>query len=121
MIAPVCHVGGELDLTCSTTAARYLRWRFSVFNEQLQITNIEMNINSLDASVQTASIRVNSTSFISTRTSTQRASPLVSTLTIINVTYNLNETRVHCVEVDGSMSANFTTIIVVETGRSKFV
>ena len=120
MIAPVCHVGDRLELTCSTTVATFLRWRFSVFDEQLQIRNIERNINSDDTSAQMSSETLNSTLFIVTRTSTQRASPLVSTLTIINVTSNLNGTRVHCMEVDGPMSANSTTIIVVEIRHSKF-
>ena len=83
--------------------------------------NIERNINSDDAGAQTSSDTVNYTSFHFIRTSIQGVSPLVSTLTIINVTNNLNRTRVHCVEVDGSMSANFTTIIVIiETHHSKF-
>ena len=118
MIAPVCRVGDRLELTCNTTVADFLRWRLSVFGEQLQGRIIEKNIQSGDTSAQTSTETVNSTLFISTRTSTQGATPLVSTLTIINVTNNLNGTRVHCREVGDSMSANFTTI-VVETGHSK--
>ena len=92
-----------------------------MFNGQLQDDRrIVSNINSDDAVTQEWVETVNLTSFNFTRTSTQRASTLISTLTIINVTNNLNGTRVHCVERGGSMSANFTTIIVVETGRSKF-
>ena len=91
-----------------------------MLDEQLQYRNIERNINSDDVGAQTLNITVrNVTLFSFTRTSTQGASPLVSTFTIINVTNNLNGTRVHCVEVDGSMSADFTTITVVDNGHSK--
>ena len=91
-----------------------------MLDEQQQDRNIERNIISDDVGAQTSNRTVNSTLFSFTRTSTQGASHFVSTLTIINVTNNLNGTRVHCVEVDGSMSANFTTIIVVaEAGHSK--
>ena len=119
VIAPVCHVGDRLEVTCNSTIATFLRWRISLLDEQQQDRNIERNINSDDLGAQTSNNTVNFTSFKFTRTSTQGVSPLVSKLTIINVTNNLNGTRVYCEEVDGSMSAYFTTIIVVVTGNSK--
>ena len=90
-----------------------------MIDDNLQNRNIKRNINLDDADAQTSVVTVNSTSFNFTRTFTQGRLPLVSTLTIINVTNNLNGTRVHCVEVDGSMSTNLATINIVETGHSK--
>ena len=90
-----------------------------MIDDNLQNRNIERNINLDDAGAQTSVVTVNSTSFNFIRTSTQGTSPLVSTLTIINVTNNLNRIRIHCEEVDGSMSANLATITIVETGHSK--
>ena len=65
-----------------------------------RIKNIERNINLNDPSQQTSTAMVNLTLFNFTRTTTQGTLPLISRLTINNVTNALNGGVVKCLEVD---------------------
>ena len=96
MVAPVCHVGDPLQITC-TAPAQSIRWSiFHITNEQstlAEITNSVL-IDGSDAN-QMKQREVNSTTFTFTRSSSSGASPLISTLSIGSVSIGLNGTVVH--------------------------
>ena len=112
MVAPVCHVGDPLTITC-TASVQFIGWRIMVVNEQGTLEEIIAFSNSRDRSKQVISIRVNSTMFTFIRSSAQEASPLTSMLSIDSVTIGLNGTVIHCMEAEGSMPASKSTIIQV--------
>ena len=107
VVAPVCQVGNELELTCSTNGS-FMRWIFTVGNEQGVPQEYRRNINSLDGPRQMTVIEVNSTTFTTMRTSAQGVSPLISTLVINSVSNDLNGTVVHCQDVGTSTTASTT-------------
>ena len=108
-VAPVCHVGDQLNLTC-TASVDFLEWSISLVNEQGILEEITAYSNSRDTSQQVPPLRVNSTTFTFTRSSAQGDLPLISTLSIGSVSIGLNGTVVHCMEVGGSMTSASTTI-----------
>ena len=108
-VAPVCHVGDQLNLTC-TASVDFLEWSISLVNEQGILEEITAYSNSRDTSQQVPPIRVNSTMLTFTRSSAQGDLPLISTLSIDSVSIGLNGTVVYCMEVGGSMTSASTTI-----------
>ena len=107
MVAPVCHVGDPLQITCTAVLAgsvQTIRWSiFRIINEQgtlSEITNSVLIDNS-DAH-QEKTKDVASVTFTYARISAQGASPLVSTLSIESVNIGLNGTIVSCSDVSNS-------------------
>ena len=106
-VAPFCQVGDPLELTCNTTG-NFLRWIFTVCDDQGVPLEHRRNINSQDESQQMSEIHVNSTTFTFTRISDQGMHPLISTLAIDSVSRDLNGTEVYCVDVGTSTTASTT-------------
>ena len=110
-VAPVCRVGDQLELTCNSTGS-FLRWIFTIGNEQGVPQEYRRNINSQDGSQQMSMIEVNSTTFTFMRISDQGVLPLISTLVINSVSSTLNGTVVHCVDVGTSTTASTTVHLI---------
>ena len=106
--APVCH-GEQLQLTCNTTEI-YLKWSYSLYNEQGLLINYTRKISSLDISQQHSQIVVNSTLFDFIRIS-DRGLPLISTLTINSVGNGLNGVDIGCT----GLTQSFETAVATTT------
>ena len=113
MVAPVCHIGEPLQLTC-TASVQFIKWSILRVNDQG--THTEAQINSRDAN-QMSQIEINSTTFIFTRYSAQGASPLVTRLSIDSVSIGLNGTIVLCSDVANPMTSALTTIQIIDIGE----
>lgn len=114
--APVCH-SEQLQLICNTTELyRYLRWSYSVYNEQGVLTDYTRTVSSIDASQQSSHIVVNSTSFNFLRISGQGVPP-ITTMTINSVGNSLNGITVGCTGMGNleMMTARTTISIINET------
>ena len=107
--APVCH-GEQLQLTCNTTDV-YLRWSYSVYNDQGLLINYTRKISSLDISQQHSRMVVNSTLFDFLRIS-GRGVPLISTLTIHSVENTLNGVDIGCTGLAHSYETAMATTTV---------
>ena len=121
-VAPVCHVGDSLEVTCTAALAgsvQIIRWSiFRVINDQgtlSEITNSVLIDNS-DFN-QRKSKEVASTTFTYARISAQEASPLVSTLSIDSVSIGLNGTVVRCSDVADPMTSASTTVVIKDTNK----
>jgi hypothetical protein len=121
-VAPVCHVGDPLQLTCTAALAgsvQTIRWSiFRVIIEQgtlSEITNSVL-INYRDTN-QIKSNEVDSVTFTYARISAQGASPPVSTLSIDFVNISINGIVVHCSDVANPMTSASTTIQIIDIGE----
>ena len=116
MVAPVCHVGDQLRLTC-TASVQYIRWSILQANEQGTLVEVanSVQINSIDDNQMSQRI-ANSATFTFERSSDQRASPLISTLSIDSVSIGLNGTVLRCSGVGNPAS---TTIQIIDTSQSE--
>ena len=115
----MCRVGDTLNLTC-TASVDFIRWSIRLVNEFGRLEEITVTSNSEDESQQMTQRTVNSTTFTFMRSSAQRDSPLISTLSISSVSVSLNGTVVHCMEIGGSMSDS-TTIYIIEISNSEII
>ena len=122
-VAPVCRVGDQLNLTCSTATVtesiQFIEWNILLFNEQGTLEEISAFRNSRDASQQVTQRIVNSTTFTFMRISAQNAASLISLLNIDSVSIALNGIVVHCMEVENSMTSASTTIHIIDINNSK--
>ena len=112
-VAPVCHVRDLLNLTC-TASVDFISWSVFRANEQGKAINDEL-INSIEVQIV-----VNSAMFTFTRTFAQGAIPLISTLSIDNVSIGLNGTVVCCMEAGNMIISASTTIQIIDTSQSEF-
>ena len=120
MVAPVCHVGDPLRLTCTATYfIQFLQWSIMVVDDQGRLEEVTAFSNSRDNTQQLTRITVNSTTFTFIRISAQGATPLISTLSIDSVNIGLNGTVVHCVDaaVNSSTLAS-TTLQIIDASKS---
>ena len=121
MVAPVCHVGDPLNITC-IASAEFIRW--NVFQPNEQDTLVEainaVQLNSRDPS-QTKRGEVNSATFTFIRRSGRGASPLISTVSIDSVSTGLNGTVVRCTDVENPLMSASTTIQIIDIRQSKIV
>ena len=109
--------GEELELTCNTTELyRYLKWSFSVYNEQGVLNDYTCAVSSTDTSQQRSQIRINSTLFNFLRTSDQAMLP-ITTMTIDSVGNSLNGVAVGCTGMGNfeMMTARTTINIINES------
>ena len=115
MVAPVCHVGDPLQITC-TASTEFIRWSVLHFNEQGTLVEAAtpVQINSRDSN-QMREIDVASATFTYTRSSAQGVSPLISTLSIDSVSIGLNGTIVCCSDVANSLTSASTTIQIIDS------
>ena len=124
MAAPVCHVGDQLQITC-TAMVDNVRWNVFRVNEQATPEQIvsDVLILSTSSNNQRHSVTVDSVTFTFMRTSQQGAtSPLISTLSIDSVSIGLNGTVVRCADLANPMtSVSSTTIQIIDTSQSELV
>ena len=109
MVAPVCHVGAPLQITC-TASVEFIRWSLVVVNEQGMEEEITVSRNSRDHNPKPREILINSTTFTFSRTSAEDALPLISTLAINFTSIGLNGTVVHCMDANNPMTSASTAI-----------
>ena len=118
-VAPVCHVGGQLQnqLTC-TASVQFIRWNILQVNEQgiLEDVTASLQINSLDANQMTERV-VNSSTFTFMRISAQRERPLISRLSIDSVSIGLNGTVARCSDVSNQSISASTTIQIIDINQ----
>ena len=117
-LAPVCRVGDPLNLTC-TAFGEFIRWNFTVVNEQGRDEEITVFSASRATSQQSMPIVVNSTTFTLIRNSAQSVLPLISTLSINPVSVSLNGTVVNCMDPGNSMTSASTTILIFDSSNSE--
>ena len=108
-VAPVCHVGDPLQLTC-TASVDFLEWNMRVINEHGRLHEITAFSNSRDMNQQLTPMVVNDTSFTFMRISARNATPLMSTLAINSISIGLNGTVVRCRDANNPMTSASTTI-----------
>ena len=113
-VAPVCHVGDPVQLACMSPV-QSLRWSILQVNDQGRTPVEVINSVLIDASDdnQRKQREVNSTTFTFTRNSTQRASPLISILSIDSVSIGLNGTVVRCADIANSTTSASTMIYIL--------
>ena len=118
-VAPVCHVGDPLQLTC-TASVEFLRWNVLRVNEQGDLVDVinSETINSRDM-VQMRDTTLNSATLTFMRISAQGTSPLISALSIDSVSIDLNGTVVRCSDVANPMSSALTAIKTFDTSQSE--
>ena len=111
-VAPVCHVGDPLQMTC-TAPAQSLRWSIFQVNEQGLLTEVtgSVLIDSHDAN-QRKQNEVDSTTFTFIRISAPGASP---TSSIDSVSIGLNGIVVRCSDAANPMTSASTTIQLFDT------
>ena len=120
-MAPVCHVGDPLQLTC-TADVEFIRWNLTVVNEHGVKEDIVVSRNSRDSASPQREITINSTTFTFSRTSVQGDLPLVSVLAISSTSFSLNGTVVQCMDASNSMTMLvpvLTTIQIIDISPSK--
>ena len=110
MVAPVCHIGDQLNLTCTATTESaeviFIEWSVRLVNKQGILEEITASSNSDDASQAVTPIMVNSTTLTFMRSSARGVLPLISTLSIDSVSIGLNGTVVYCKEVGNAVSTS---------------
>ena len=114
-VAPICHVGDELNLTC-TASVEYISWSFTVVTEQGREEEITIFSTS---SQQSMPIVVNSTTFTLTRNSPEGALPQIVTLSIDSVSIGLNRTVVNCVDTRNSTTSASATIQIIDANNGE--
>ena len=119
-VAPVCHVGDPLQLTC-TASVQFIRWKILQVNEQGTLVEPvnSVQINSVDANQMSQRV-VNSSTFTFMRTSGQGDSPLITTVSIDSVSIGLNRTVVKCTDSGNEMTLASSTIQIIDTSQSEF-
>ena len=116
-VAPVCHVGDTLNLTC-TAYIEFIGWSFTVVNQQgrdEEITRLSYYGGPVNQSLL---IKVNSTTFSLRRISARFALPYISTLSIDSVSIGLNGTEVNCMNAINLMVSASTTIQIIDTSTN---
>jgi hypothetical protein len=123
-VAPVCHVGDPLELTC-TASIDFIIWTISRVNEKgmLEKAINDEPINSEDLLQMLQPVVISLATFTFMRTSAQGELPLISTLSIESVSIGLNGTVVNCTdgrsrEENKSIPVS-TTIQIIDTSQSE--
>ena len=117
-VAPVCHVGDPLQITCTASVANTIEWSFTVINQRGETEPITTFSTAEALSSQSVLLQVNSTTFTLIRNSSQNVLPLIVTLSIDSVSIGLNGTVVTCRDTGNSVTAS-TTIQIIDTSNSE--
>ena len=117
MVAPVCHVGDPLQLTC-TASVEFISWSFTMVTKQSRQEEITIFSTSRAPSNQSMHIVVNFTTFTLMRNSPQSVLPLVVTLSIDSVSVGLNGTVVNCINTRNSTPSVSITIQIIDTSAN---
>ena len=117
-VAPVCHVGDPLQITCIASVAR-IEWSFTVINQQGREEPVTGFSTAGGFSNQSVLIQVNSTTFVVIRNSSQNVLPLIVVLSIDSISIGLNGTVVTCRDLGNSMISASTTIQIIDTSTGE--
>ena len=123
IVAPVCHIGDPLNLTC-TSSIEFITWSISRVNEQGDLENVinDEPLNSEDTLQMPQPIEISLATFTFRRISAQGELPLVTTLSIDSVSIGLNGTVVRCIDGRNQQGSKFmpasTTIQIIDTSQS---
>ena len=117
MVAPVCHIGDGLNLTC-TASVEFISWSINEQGSQDDGEFTPTFITSRATTNQSKQIVVNSAMLTFVRNSADGVLPLISTLSIDSVSIGLNGTVVNCTDATNSTSAS-TTIQIIDTSQSE--
>ena len=112
-VAPVCQVGDQLELRCSSTGIIH-RWEITVMMPHTMTSII--NVLSSTGSGGSPVVRLNNSTFIVPRLSGLGSLPLMSRMTITPVSRSLNGTVVSCFEGTSSTESVATTIVYIIGG-----
>ena len=114
-VAPVCQVGDQLELTCTTTTGINHRWEFTVFPENITHTS---HVTSLGISGTPPSLTISNSMITFSRLSGQGSSPLISRIVVNPVSSGLNGTVMKCFEgISLTDSVATTTIRIIDPGQ----
>ena len=117
-VAPVCLVGDQLELTCSSSSGIEHRWEFTVFPEN--VTYTPRPITFLGASgIPTSPLTISTSTITFSRLSGQGSLPLVSRIVVSPVSSGLNGTVVNCFEGSTSTDSVAATTIYIIGGEYK--
>ena len=117
-VAPVCQVGDQLELTCTTTGL-FLRWEITNFPENM--THVQTPITSVGNSGIPPPLMISSSTITFSRLSGPNSSPLISRAVVNPVSSGLTGTVVNCFEGSSSTDTVATTTIqVIDPGRGQF-
>ena len=108
--------GAQLSFSCSTNLT-YLEWNVTVFQSG---TPHSRTLLVVSTSYFTFPLVVNGHSFGVTRDSASGTLPIISTLTVINATIDLNGTNVYCTEM-GSTAVSRASVHVIPPDLSMFL
>ena len=116
----VCPGEQQITLMCNTNHT-FLEW--SVLTAG-QVQPTTRTISYFDRIVVVQPILMNSANFTFSRVSSPRALPLVSTMTVMNITSNLEGTMITCSGLNGSLGSSvvlMTTVHIydMDVGRSQ--
>ena len=103
-VAPVCQVGDQLELRCTTTTGMNHRWKFTVFPENITHTSY---VTSFGMSGTPPSLTISTSMITFSRLSGPNSLPLVSRIVVSPVSSGLNGTVVNCFE--GILSTDSVT------------
>ena len=107
--AVICHIGGHLEVTCSTNESSFLNWNLAFIGTN---DRVERSVTS-NQQVQEI-VNAHSTVFIFSRTSELGTLPLESTLEIFSVGKTLNGSTITCMESNSAMTQMaITTVHIV--------
>ena len=115
-VTSVCP-GEQLEFTCSTTLD-YIQWNVTVFQP---IPNSRESFLVSDILSTTVPLTVNMIRFTVAKNSTSGSRPLISTLSVANVTAALNGTMVNCIAESDIEINKLVTIIHVIQPLSKLI
>ena len=116
----VCPGEQPTTLMCSTNHI-FLKWSISSLR---QTETRNLSIPYLDQNVVVPSIMMDSATFTFSRVSSPGALPLVSTMTIMNITSNLEGTMISCTGLNSSFVSSvvlMTTIHVYDMDVGKLL
>ena len=108
-VALVCP-GEQLTFVCSTNRS-FVQWNVTVFRSGQSISRTRL-VPSVGAPF-TSSVVVDMVPFHITRVGSL---PLTTTLTITNVSTDLNGTRVNCTDIGSSLAETSTSVSIIEIG-----
>ena len=117
MMALVCEVGGQLELTCNSSSPLHA-WLFTAISESGAAMTYETRIQSASPTglVNTQPLTINSTvMFTFSRLSAEDGVPLISRVIINNVSEGLSGVEIHC--TDAGMVDSATTTIQIIGGK----
>ena len=117
VVALVCQVRDQLELTCGISAAGGFsvllqQWQLVANSESGAVTQLQLVSSAGTTGVNSDTLIINSVTFTVSRLSIEGSSPLISRMTVNPVSEGLNGSEVNCVDTLTSESARTTILII---------